>query len=295
VFGGAIRIQSSIPKQKKERKKESKKMAKRSACREKQAIYARAGAEKPLRCGGCRVAGDVNVVDKKCGCGKLPSFGPVGGKAVHCAGCRVEGDVDLKSKMCTTCDEVRASFAPPGQRATRCAGCRIRGDVNVVSRMCSGCPKLATFGPMGGRAHRCNDCRIEGDVDVLNDVCTTCLAVTASYGSTSEGPRRCFGCKLPGDVPKYKALCRTCFKNKSEFGPTPRKKPTTCEDCKTLGQLHRDSDWLWNMLVTRKPRKGRKRYKILWSEETLRDQLWWLFKPKIAADKPDDAQAEPGP
>jgi hypothetical protein len=33
------------------------------------------------------------------------------------------------------------------------------------------------------------------------------------------------------------------------------------------------------MLVTRKPRRGRKKYKILWSEETLRDQLWWL-KPR---------------
>jgi hypothetical protein len=32
------------------------------------------------------------------------------------------------------------------------------------------------------------------------------------------------------------------------------------------------------MLVTRKPRKGKK-HKILWSEETLRDQLWWL-KPQ---------------
>jgi hypothetical protein len=146
--------------------------------------------------------------------------------------------------------------------------------------MCSGCPKRAIFGPAGGRAHRCGDCRIEGDVDVVNDVCTTCLAVSASYGSTSEGPRRCAGCKLPGDVNKHKRLCRTCFKNRSEFGPTPRKKPTTCEECKTRGQLHRDSDWLWNMLVTRKPRKGRKRYKIMWSEETLRDQLWWLFKPR---------------
>jgi hypothetical protein len=33
------------------------------------------------------------------------------------------------------------------------------------------------------------------------------------------------------------------------------------------------------MLVTRKPRKGKKN-KILWSEETMRDQLWWLFKPR---------------
>jgi hypothetical protein len=81
-------------------------------------------------------------------------------------------------------------------------------------------------------------------------------------------------------VNKQKRLCRTCYKHRPEYGPTPRKKPTTCEGCKTRGQLHRDSDWLWNMLVTRKPRKkGRKRYKILWSEETLRDQLWWL-KPR---------------
>jgi hypothetical protein len=262
-----------------------------STCGEKQPAFAPAGAKRALRCGGCRVAGDVNVTHKKCGCGKRPSFGPPGGQAVHCAGCSVAGDVDLISKMCSTCDEVRANFSPPGQRATRCAGCRLRGDVNVRKRMCSGCPKYAVFGPMGGRAHRCGDCRIEGDVDVLSSICITCLAFTASYGSKSEGPRRCFGCKLPGDVDKKKALCRTCYKNRPEYGPTPRKKPKTCEGCRTLGLLHRDSDWLWNMLVTRKPRKGKK-HKILWSEETLRDQLWWL-KPqkKIKAE----VKAEPSP
>jgi hypothetical protein len=149
--------------------------------------------------------------------------------------------------------------------------------------MCSGCPKYAYFGPAGGRAHRCGDCRIEDDVNVLDDVCTTCLAMTASYGTISEGPRRCAGCRLPGDVNKQKNLCRTCYKHRPEYGPTPRKKPTTCEGCKTRGLHHRDSDWLWNMLVTRKPRKGRKKFKVLWSEATLRDQLWWL-KPKMVAE-----------
>jgi hypothetical protein len=80
-------------------------MAKCTVCREKNASFASAGAEKPLRCGSCRVPGDVDVVNKKCGCGKRPSFGPVGGKRVHCAGCRVEGDVNLKSIMCSTCGE----------------------------------------------------------------------------------------------------------------------------------------------------------------------------------------------
>jgi hypothetical protein len=57
-------------------------MAKCSACSEKQAVYAHAGAEKPLRCGECRMAGDVDVKSKTCGCGKRPSFGPPGGKKV---------------------------------------------------------------------------------------------------------------------------------------------------------------------------------------------------------------------
>jgi hypothetical protein len=261
-----------------------------SSCDKKHPVFAPAGAKRPIRCGGCRMPGDVNVVNKKCGCGKQPSFGPRGGKRVHCAGCRVEGDVNLVSEMCSTCDEVQANYAPPGHRPTRCAGCRLRGDVNVHSRMCSGCAKRATFGPAGGRAHRCNDCRIEGDVDVLSSICSTCLAFTASYGSTTEGARRCFGCRLPGDVSKQKRLCRTCYKNRPEYGPTPRRKPTTCEDCKPRGLLHRDSDWLWNMLVTRKPRKGKKKYKILWSEVTLRDQLWWLKPKKVKTE----VKVEPG-
>jgi hypothetical protein len=264
-----------------------------STCGEKHAIFARAGAKCALRCGGCRIAGDVDVMNKTCGCGKRPSFGPRGGKAVRCAGCRVEGDVSLVRKMCTTCDEVRANFAPPGQRAARCARCRLRGDVNVHARMCSGCPKRATFGPAGGRSHRCGDCRIEGDVDVLSSICITCLAFTASYGSTTEGARRCAGCKLPGDVSRNKRLCRTCYKSRPEYGPTPRRKPKTCSTCRTRGLLHRDSDWLWNMLVTRKPRKGKKP-KILWSEETLRTQLWWLKPRKVKREVKVEVKEEPG-
>jgi hypothetical protein len=157
--------------------------------------------------------------------------------------------------------------------------------------MCTGCPKHATFGPAGGRAHRCGDCRIEGDVDVYSSICSTCLGFTATYGSTTEGARRCFGCRLPGDVSKKKRLCHTCYKNRSEYGLTPRKKPNTCSSCRTRGLLHRDSDWLWNMLVTRKPRKrGRKKYKILWSEATLRDQLWWLKPKKVKTE----VKVEPG-
>jgi hypothetical protein len=49
------------------------------------------------------------------------------------------------------------------------------------------------------------------------------------------------------------------------------------------------------MLVTRKPRKGRKRYKILWSEETLRDQLWWLKPQKrIKREVKGEVKAESG-
>jgi hypothetical protein len=126
-----------------------------SECREKTAIYARAGAEKALRCGGCRVAGDVNVADKKCGCGKRPSFGPRGGKKMHCAGCRVEGDVNLRSKMCSTCGEKRPTFSPAGaEKPLRCGGCRVAGDVDVVNKKCE-CGKQPSFGPRGGKRVHC--------------------------------------------------------------------------------------------------------------------------------------------
>jgi hypothetical protein len=92
-------------------------------------------------------------------------------------------------------------------------------------------------------------------------------------------------------VSKQKRLCRICYKNRPEYGRTPRKKPKTCSTCRTRGLLHRDSDWLWNMLVTRKPRKGKKKHKILWSDETLRDQLWWL-KPQKRVKT--EVKAEPG-
>jgi hypothetical protein len=47
------------------------------------------------------------------------------------------------------------------------------------------------------------------------------------------------------------------------------------------------------MLVTRKPRKGKKP-KILWSEETLRTQLWWLKPRKVKREVKVEVKQDPG-
>jgi hypothetical protein len=179
-----------------------------SVCREKYALYARAGAEKPLRCGGCRIAGDVDVANKKCGCGKVPAFGPLGGKRVHCAGCRVEGDVDLKNKMCSACGEKVPSFAPAGaKRALRCGGCRVKGDVDVTNKKC-GCGKQPVFGPVGGKAVRCAGCRVEGDVDLKHPKCSTCCETRPSFAPAgTKRALRCGGCRIAGDVDVANKKC----------------------------------------------------------------------------------------
>jgi hypothetical protein len=210
-------------------------MAKCSVCREKRAVYARAGAEKPIRCGRCRVAGDVNVMHKKCGCGKQPSFGPPGGKKVHCAGCRVEGDVELKNKMCSTCGEKQPAVAPAGaKRALRCGGCRVPGDVNVVNKTC-GCGKRPSFGPRGGKAVHCAGCRVEGDVNLISKMCSTCGEKVPSFAPAgTKRAIRCGGCRVAGDVNVKDKTCG-CGKRPS-FGPVGGKK-VHCVGCRVEGDV----------------------------------------------------------
>jgi hypothetical protein len=220
----------------KEKKKKKKKyMAKCSVCREKHAYFARAGAEKPLRCGGCRVPGDVDVVSKKCGCGKRLSFGPVGGKAVHCAECRVEGDVDLNNKMCSTCGEKRPAFAPAGaKRALRCGGCRVPGDVNERSKKC-GCGKHPAFGPPGGKKVHCAGCRVEGDVNLKHKMCTTCGEKHPAFAPPgAKRALRCGGCRVAGDVDMVSKKCG-CGKLPS-FGPRGGKR-VHCAECRVEGDV----------------------------------------------------------
>jgi hypothetical protein len=172
------------------------------------------------------VAGDVNVTHKTCGCGKVPSFGPVGGKAVHCAGCRVEGDVNLAHKMCSTCGEKRPAFAPAGaKRALRCGGCRVAGDVDVVTKKC-GCGKVPSFGPVGGKKVRCAGCRVEGDVDLAHRMCTTCGETRPNFAPAgTKSALRCGGCRVAGDVDVKNQKCG-CGK-RPLFGPVGGK-PVHC-------------------------------------------------------------------
>jgi hypothetical protein len=203
-------------------------------CGNKPASYAVVGAEKMLRCHDCRLTGDVtNRVRAKCGCGKLPSFGPAGGKAVHCAGCRVGGDVNLKHKMCSTCGEKAPSFAPAGTKTPlRCAGCSVDGDVDIANKKC-GCGKSPSFGPRGGRPVHCARCKVDGDINLKIKLCTTCKERAPSFAPAgAERPVRCGGCKQPGDVDVKHPKCPCGII--ASFGPSGTK-PVRCSGCKIEG------------------------------------------------------------
>jgi hypothetical protein len=157
-----------------------------------------------LRCGGCRVKGDVDVVSRKCEtCNeKNPSFAPAGGRAVRCNDCRVEGDVNVVSKKCIVCDDKQSSFAPKSsKRPLRCATCKLDGDRSMTGARCQ-CARWVrpSFGPKGGKAVRCSTCQAIGDVNVVARMCQKCDVRQAGFSpGGSRPPLRCGGCSVDGD------------------------------------------------------------------------------------------------
>ena len=175
-------------------------------CRDRAAKYARPG-QKPRYCGPCCVGKNmVNVVNKKCPCGTIPSYGFSGGKAVCCKECKEPGMIDVVNKKCP-CGKI-ASYGVSGGKAECCKDCKKPDMVDVVNKKCP-CGKQPSYGVSGGKAVCCKECKKPGMVDVKNPKCP--CGNQMSFGFPGGKAECCKECKKPDmvDVKNPKCPCGT--------------------------------------------------------------------------------------
>jgi hypothetical protein len=101
-------------------------------------------------CVKCRTDEMIDVVNKRCSCGKQPIFNMSGEKiGIACAKCKTDDMVDVVNKRCP-CGN-RPSFNVLGEtKGVCCVKCKTDDMINVVSKICPGyngeCPVRTYIG-----------------------------------------------------------------------------------------------------------------------------------------------------
>ena len=101
------------------------------------------GEKKAICCSNCKSITMVNVIDRKCNCGKAqPTYNlPNSKKAICCKACKTEEMIDLKNtdKLCITCKKFRANFNIEGEtKGKYCKGCAPDNTYDATHVKCKG-------------------------------------------------------------------------------------------------------------------------------------------------------------
>jgi len=121
--------------------------------------------EKAKFCSSCKTIGMVNVIDRKCKCGKAqPTFNLVGEKiAICCNSCKTDLMIDIKNidKLCTKCKKYRANFNVEGQtKGIYCKECANDGMCDVTHIKCKGIDGICPLKQRGSPKYKnyCSAC-----------------------------------------------------------------------------------------------------------------------------------------
>jgi hypothetical protein len=157
------------------------------------------GERKPICCSKCKTDEMINVVDKKCPCGKIPSFNVPGENiGVACLDCKIDDMINVVSKKCPC--GYRPYFNIPGKIVgVCCKRCKHDGMINVVSKKCP-CGSRPNFNMTGKTVGICcSKCKTDGMTNVVSKICpgydTECPVRT----QLSQGQLYCISCD-PNDA-----------------------------------------------------------------------------------------------
>jgi hypothetical protein len=110
----------------------------------------------------------IDVVNKKCLCGKRASYGLPGESPTCCKECKMPEMIDVKNKKCLCGKQM--SFGLPGESPTCCVECKTDEMVNVKDKMCP-CGKRPSYGLPGKLPTCCKECKTDKMIDVKNKKC----------------------------------------------------------------------------------------------------------------------------
>jgi len=123
--------------------------------------------ERPTCCKNCKTLDMIDVVSKKCICGKQPIFGLSEGQPTSCKDCKTNDMIDVRNKKCP-CGK-KPHYSLPGKHPTCCKDCKT-SDMIINIKKCI-CGKQPIFGNQGEHPSCCVVCKLDNMIDVKHDKC----------------------------------------------------------------------------------------------------------------------------
>ena len=159
-------------------------------------IYNEPGETTAICCSSCKTETMINVIDKKCSCGKIPTYNEPGETtAIYCSSCKTNTMIDVKSKKCK-CGNARPSYNEPGETTAICCSlCKTNSMINIVSKRCK-CGKIPNYNEPGETtAICCSSCKTNTMIDVKSKKCK-CGKAQPTYNEPGETTAiYCSSCK----------------------------------------------------------------------------------------------------
>jgi hypothetical protein len=173
----------------------------------------------------------VNVINKKCRCGKIPTYNePNETVAICCATCKTDTMVDIKHKKCR-CGKIPNYNEPNETVAICCATCKTDTMVDVISKKCR-CGKIPNYNePNETVAICCATCKTDTMINVISKKCR-CGKAQPNYNEPNETVAICCAtCKTDTMVDVKNKKCR-CGKIPTYNEPNETV-AICCATCKT--------------------------------------------------------------
>jgi hypothetical protein len=151
--------------------------------------------QRGTRCAAHQEPGMIDVVSRKCQCGKYPSYGFPDGVTICCKDCKLDGMiVKKKARPCEVCEK-QSSFGFPnesriGGKPVRCTEHKIEGMLNFVNVLCF-CGVRACYGYEVDKPIVCATHKTDEMTESSAKKCDMCRTL-ASFGWPNTGSRiRC--------------------------------------------------------------------------------------------------------
>jgi len=123
------------------------------------------GEKKAICCSSCKSKLMVNVIDRKCNCGKAqPTYNiPNSKQAICCNSCKTDLMIDIKNtdKLCITCKKHRANFNIEGEtKGKYCKNCSTDEMSDVTHKQCKGQDGICPLKQRGNLKYKgyCSTC-----------------------------------------------------------------------------------------------------------------------------------------
>ena len=161
------------------------------------------GQTKGVACSKCRTDDMINVVDKKCPCGNRPSFNfPDTTIGVCCMKCKTGEMINVMSKRCP-CGKIPKFNMSGETRGVRCSKCKTDDMIDVVHKRCS-CGKIPHYNAPGEKnGVCCVKCKIDDMIDVVSKICPGYNVECPVRTRVSNGHKYCMSCD-PNDARRKK-------------------------------------------------------------------------------------------